>query len=334
MFNRNKFLVILFFGVISSSLYSQNIIRIGASQTNKTIDQALTTLGGTTITQPQLLLLQADYNSSLETIPLNISAQPGASATRTITIKPDVGVTKTISGSVDGGAVIKFRGASFFIIDGSNTTNGTSRDLTIINTSNNSVDFENDKNYNSNSVIWVSTNALGAPSRNNTVKNCKVQGYRNGSALTVVTGILVHGPTWLPSPDDTSEAQYFAYDNAFNTVIQNNEITNIRVCGIAAIGLGFGRRDTGLVVNNNIVGSANVSGSGPRWFGIYIVRQNKARVSNNEIVGMSFPASESEKIDNSLFNQKSFGLVCFINTNCQFNNNLIHNISNFKNNTQ
>lgn len=334
VFNRNKFLVILFFGVISSSLYSQNIIRIGASQTNKTIDQALTTLGGTTITQPQLLLLQADYNSSLETIPLNISAQPGASATRTITIKPDVGVTKTISGSVDGGAVIKFRGASFFIIDGSNTTNGTSRDLTIINTSNNSVDFENDKNYNSNSVIWVSTNALGAPSRNNTVKNCKVQGYRNGSALTVITGILVHGPTWLPSPDDTSEAQYFAYDNAFNTVIQNNEITNIRVCGIAAIGLGFGRRDTGLVVNNNIVGSANVSGSGPRWFGIYIVRQNKARVSNNEIVGMSFPASESEKIDNSLFNQKSFGLVCFINTNCQFNNNLIHNISNFKNNTQ
>jgi len=65
--------------------------------------------------------LQADYNSGLETFPIVVPANGGSNATNTITIKPALGVTPTITGS-SASAIIELLGADYVTIDGDNTT--------------------------------------------------------------------------------------------------------------------------------------------------------------------------------------------------------------------
>ncbi|MDP4117121.1 MAG: Ig-like domain-containing protein, partial [Bacteroidota bacterium] len=96
------------------------------------LTNAFALLSSCGITGPITLLLQSGYSSSSETFPLTINAIPGVSATNTVTIKP--AATTTISGSVND-ALIKVL-CNYIIIDGSITTGGTSRDLTITNTNN------------------------------------------------------------------------------------------------------------------------------------------------------------------------------------------------------
>ncbi len=67
----------------------------------------------------------------IQALPLTINANPGSSATNTITIKPNTGVTATITGTVASGPLITIK-ANYVTIDGSNS-GGTDRSLTITN---------------------------------------------------------------------------------------------------------------------------------------------------------------------------------------------------------
>lgn len=84
-----------------------------------------------------------------ETFPVVINANAQASSTNTLTIKPAVGVSPTISGSATPN-LIRLDGADFVTIDGSNTVSGTTKDLTISNTNTGgtAVTFINDASNN------------------------------------------------------------------------------------------------------------------------------------------------------------------------------------------
>ena len=106
---------------------------VGATGNYTTLTAAMADLSGRLITGPITYALQADYSSAAETFPIVVPANGGSSATNTITIKPDTGVTATISGS-SASSIIKLNGADYVTIDGSADGSG-SRDLTIQNTS-------------------------------------------------------------------------------------------------------------------------------------------------------------------------------------------------------
>lgn len=163
-------------------------------------------------------------------VALNAIATIGCAAgPYTLTIKPDSGVTTTLSGSAVG-ALIKLNGADNVIIDGSNN-GSTSRNMTIANTG---------TTGGTTAVALVSL-GTGLGATNNTVKNCNLS--TGVSTITASYGISVGG-----NSPGTSGA-----DND-SVTIQNNNISGASI-GIYANGTASsasGGNDN-LSITNNIV---------------------------------------------------------------------------------
>jgi hypothetical protein len=153
--------------------------------------------------------LQNDYNSAGEIFPIVISEFPGASASNTVTIKPDAGVTASVTGAISSGALIKLNGADYVTIDGSNS-GGNDRSLTITNTATTAP-----------TVILLTSFGAGSGATHNTIKNCNIS---TGTQTTIGYGIAASGLT----PGTVGA------DNDFNS-INNNSINNCAV-GVYAIG--------------------------------------------------------------------------------------------------
>jgi hypothetical protein len=176
------------------------------------------------------LLLDATY-STAETFPIAFGNNPEASATNTLTIKPNTGVTSTISGAT---SLLAFQNPRFITLDGSNgggSTAGTSRDLALTTTSTTSGAYHV-------LVLSPTSNTLG--STNMTVRNLSIVG---GSAITSgVFGIIAQGT-----------------DND-NLTVQNNSVvgvaTGIQLNGAATVSAGG---NDNIVVQGNIVGPATAS---------------------------------------------------------------------------
>jgi hypothetical protein len=149
---------------------------IGQAPSNdyKTITDAVSALNNLGVQGPVTFLLNdAQYNNTLgEVFPITLNQFSGSSAINTVTIRPNTGVTTRIDAyNANGGiplpAVFKFNGADNIIIDGSSTTNGNGRNLTI--------DNNEQLSYTNRSVIWlVSPSAVNAP-ENITIKNAYIQ---------------------------------------------------------------------------------------------------------------------------------------------------------------
>ena len=89
------------------------------------------TLGGALV-----LELQAAYVSTVETFPLVVPALNGASAVKTVTIRPETGATAPAITSADTtAATVDLNGAQFVTFDGWPGGAGTAKQLTIANTS-------------------------------------------------------------------------------------------------------------------------------------------------------------------------------------------------------
>ncbi|HRI84138.1 MAG TPA: hypothetical protein PK536_01695 [Ignavibacteria bacterium] len=134
--------------------------------------------------------LLTDTLYSNEALPIFIGNWPNASVVNTLTIKPRTGVTTLITGI--SSAIFDINSADHFILDGSNTANGNTKDLTVSNFSETgtAIQFIND-------------------ARINTIKNCILKGNSSSSSNGVVTFLTTTG----------SEG------NDSNT-IQNNDITS------------------------------------------------------------------------------------------------------------
>ena len=221
---------------------------IYATITAAVADLNLRGVGGATT----FLLNDASYTTG-ETYPIVIKvANEGnfPTATNTVTIKPNTGVTALIQGASAAGQIFKILN-SYVTIDGSNAS-GTDRSLTIENTSVTTPQV----------VVFGSTGTT--PIVGNTLKNCII---RNG--VTSSTAIVVSDGT---AP---GTAGYFN-----NITIQNNSIGKayMGVYNIAVMAAGNG---SGLLITGNDLN--NVTPNHIALVGIYVQGVDGATISNNNI---------------------------------------------------
>ncbi|GAA4382370.1 ESPR-type extended signal peptide-containing protein [Hymenobacter koreensis] len=211
-------------------------------------------------------LLDAAYSATTgETFPVVFNANAGASATNTLTIKPNTGVTASITGSSAASAVIQLNGADYITLDGS-AAGTTTRDLTLTST-----------NTGASAVVWVGSLGDAAGATNITIKNLNVVGGSVSSSTAF--GIYAAGTTLSTSGTGA--------DND-NLVIQNN-VVSTAYSGIHARGTTAGLLD-GLQVTGNEIGGATAATT-VTFRGIDVVAATAPQLSRNRVVGMQTTSS-------------------------------------------
>jgi hypothetical protein len=180
------------------------------------------------------------YNAANgETFPLSIAPFFGSSNANTVTFKPDAGVQPLISGS-SATAIFALNGADNIILDGSNTVAGSSRDLSITNTSTAA----------NTAGIWLASQGTGAGATFVTVKNTNLV---SGSNTVATFGVYAAGTTISTSGTGADNDNLTVQNNSFQTLGYG-----IYVGGTAAASVGG---DDNLIIANNVVGPAT-AGSG------------------------------------------------------------------------
>ncbi|MCX6269407.1 MAG: hypothetical protein NTW16_18985 [Bacteroidetes bacterium] len=199
----------------------------------------------------RFLLNDLSYTTG-ETYPIivNVLNENLPTASNTVTIKPNTGVTSSVSGASAGAEILRIYNTSYVTIDGSNTIGGTTRDLTISNTSISAPEV-----IDINSV--GTTPVVGAG-----VKNCNVINGSNGSSAIIVS-------------DLAGNAAYFN-----NITIQNNSVQNAYI-GIYGIAVATAGNGSGTIISGNDLNSSGTSSI--RLVGIYMQGIDGSNVSNNNI---------------------------------------------------
>jgi Calx-beta domain len=212
-----------------------------------------------------LTLTDASYSAG-ETFPLTINANNGSSAANTVTIKPAVGVTTAISGS-SAACVIGFNGADYMTIDGSNAVGGTTRDLTITNTSTGIT----------SAVVCLQNTAALDGATNNVVKNTNIVGNTN---LTTLFGVFSGGTAISATSVGTG--------NNTNT-IQNNNLSKTQF-GIYSQGASAANKNSGNIITQNLMNAVSPNNIGKG--GIQVGFENSVTISENNISGINTTADD------------------------------------------
>jgi hypothetical protein len=198
------------------------------------------------------LLVDSAYATETYPIVINVANENLPTATNRVTIKPNTGMTSVISGASAASQIFRIV-SSYITIDGSNA-GGTTRNLTIENTS-----------PTTPQVIGISSSGT-TPTVGVTLKNCIIINGVTSSSAVVVSAI---GGT----------AGYFN-----NITIQNNSVQKayIAIYCIATVAAGNG---SGTLVTGN---DLNTSGTNSvRLVGVYVQGVDGATVSNNNIGNMA-----------------------------------------------
>lgn len=199
---------------------------VGSGGDFETITEAVAHINSNGVECPvTFLLTDTNYNNSTgETFPLTINQFTGTSQTNTVTFKPAPGVNTTIQtndgvSNYQATAVFKFNGADNVIFDGSNSVNGTTRNLTLFN--NNSI------GYVQRTVFWVGSNGANGANRI-TVKNTIVkQGFKNADGNFCVG---IYSGSNSETGDNNNHTMIISPANANNSnlTIQNNDFVNVK----------------------------------------------------------------------------------------------------------
>lgn len=241
---------------------------VGAGQTYTTLTAAVNAYNTSCLSGPVVFQLMDALYSGSETFPVTIG-NPAASAVNTLTIRPAAGVNAQIIGSVDGNAIIKFNGADYVTIDGSN--NGTaSQNLTIRNNSTTSNPV----------VIWMGSVSAANGATNNVVKNSVIIG---GGNTQTYAGIFSGSGTTIGNNAEAANN---------NNQYQNNTIHTANR-GISLHGVTAGDNTT--LITQNKIGSTNaVEKLGFR--GIFVFNQNNITISSNQVNGVSSAAGSNTDV--------------------------------------
>ena len=197
-----------------------------------------------------------DAFDSTETFPIsiNISNENVPVSGATVTIKPNAGVTPSIIGSA-ATTLFKIVNTNYVTIDGSDSTNGNTHDLSIINNS-----------ATTPSIIWIGSNGT-TPVTNAVIKNCNlINGVNTSSAVVISDGTILGNPGY------------------FNNITVQNNIIQKAFYGVYAIGTVLTGNGSGTLITGN---DLNISGTNSiRIGGIYVQGVNGATVSNNNIANI------------------------------------------------
>ncbi|MFP9100347.1 hypothetical protein ACLI09_14955 [Flavobacterium sp. RHBU_24] len=220
---------------------------IGATQQSTypqfaTITSAIAYLNSYGVSGPVTFLFKdPTYTAATETFPLTINSFPGSSATNTVTFKPAPGVNTSINAAVTLlPAVFKINGADNIIFDGSNATNGTTRNLTIYNQ-----DQQPSGGDANRAVVWIASNG-NDPATNITVKYAKIDMFKKNADYNFCAGIFVGNNTVV-----TEDATASAANNKIS--ILNNDFWNVKQ---AVFINGGNTPTTNVTINGNDMGEA------------------------------------------------------------------------------
>ncbi|MDR6369504.1 hypothetical protein J2795_000259 [Chryseobacterium bernardetii] len=247
-----KILFCLMAILVSSNFYSQ----VNISATAGTATGTYTTLKGAfdainAGTHQGAITISITANTT-ETATASLNASGGATSYTSVAIKPAAGVTAAISGDIASAPLVRILGSNI-TLDGSNTASGTTRDLTLTNTS-----------IVAPQVITFIAASAAAANTNIMIKNLNIiNGMNNSSALVMYDGAT------------TPTGGFFN-----NVTIQNNAVKKayMGIYLFAATAAGNGA--------NTLVTGNDISASGAdanRLGGIYVQGADGVTVSNNTL---------------------------------------------------
>ncbi len=235
----------------------------GTDGVYSTITLAVAALNAGGVTGPvRFLLTDATYPSETFPITVNILSASLPTATNTVTIRPNVGVTSLIQGAVANSRLFWIRN-SYVSIDGSNS-GGTDRSLTIENTSTTGPQV----------IVFGSTGTT--PIVGNVLKNCNIINGATSSSAVIVTDGTTPG-----------NAGYFT-----NITIQNNSIQKayIAVYNNAVVAPGNGN---GLLIIGNDLNTSGTNALGN--VGIYVQGVDGATVTGNNIANFESVSGQTDR---------------------------------------
>jgi hypothetical protein len=208
-------------------------------------------------------LTDPGYNTN-ETFPIVIEANPNASASNTLTIKP---ATNTAVNITSGAAshLLRLNGADHIIIDGVRDAGGTS------------LTFENTSTTANSAVIWLSSNGPGLGATNNIIRNVNIKAGADQKAGTTLTyGIVIAGST-LGTITGTAAGA----DND-NNLIDTCYFTKVRY-GIFSRGASAANPNTGNIIKRNIVGPTSFGVDQIGKAGIVVREEEGIQIIGNEV---------------------------------------------------
>ena len=282
------FLPFLSFGQLSGTY----LVGTGQASPFNTLQNAILRINSVGVSGPVVFSLTSDLTV---TEPLIITNYTGSSTTNTLTIKPATTKTITITtnnlNSYTGiPAVIEFNGASNVIIDGSNTSGGTTRNLTLLN--NNAV------NYVNFSAVWIASNGTTGAS-NIAVKNTILKDNTKPQAGNWCLGIY-SGSNALGG--NSSLGIGVATAASSNTTITNNQFVNARHAIYINSSTTNALKSASISITSNAIGST-IDAEKP-VLGIYMSNVNGFTIQSNAINGIlnngsSEPYINAVIVDNS-----------------------------------
>lgn len=209
-------------------------------------------------------------NFSESVTPVLNSSGTGATSYSSVLIKPAAGISPTITNTADNTASIKLDGADNVTIDGSNTTGGTTRDMTFVNTN---------TSGSGNAVnIWLASKPSDGAT-NNVIKNCRVMGSGNPLGAAYMGVCICSSNTTMAAFGSAGSATVSANSN--NT-IQNNLMNGANVGVVFSGGAAVG--ETGNQIIGNTIGD-NTSAANLKFTnaGIYLLNQAGFTIAQNTV---------------------------------------------------
>jgi hypothetical protein len=211
----------------------------------------------------RFLLLDGSYPTETFPITVNVTAVDVPSVSAPVTIKPNTGVVSSVTGASAGSAIFKIFNTNYITIDGSNTVSGTTRDLSIENTS-----------ATTPNVVWFGSSGT-TPITNGTLKNCNVRNGVNTSSAVVISDGTTAGSAGF-----------------FNTMeVRNNRIEKAFV-GVFSTGGTTPQGGANLTYADNELNTAGANAI--RDVGLYMQGVNGATVSGNTVGNFEAAIAEND----------------------------------------
>ncbi|KRD11568.1 hypothetical protein ASE21_07620 [Flavobacterium sp. Root901] len=256
-----------FTGKLMTPLAGPYVVGSAATSDFSTLTSAVNTLNNVGVSAAVTFLLDnTAYNvSTNEIFPLVINPYTGNTSYK-VTFKPNTNRTVTIESSntsKNTEAVFKLNGVDNVVFDGSNTTNGTTKNMTIYN---------NNQSNNDRSVIWIASQNSTNGANNNEVKNLILQQYARGT-YDFSIGVYGGGTSSSSSAAETANSSNIISNNTFTGVGQA-----VYLNGLAS------SLSTGWKIQSNIIGGTTNTNK-PH----IAIRLNNAKdyeVSQNTITGV------------------------------------------------
>ncbi|MBS1911124.1 MAG: hypothetical protein JST22_03985, partial [Bacteroidetes bacterium] len=271
----------------------------GAAPNYATIDAAIADLNARGVSGPVTFAIRSGTYTPPATgyVLTNVATM---NAANTVTFRPDVGATVTISGTTNvGSATFYLNGAKYFVFDGSNTVGGTTKDMTIRQT---------EPTY--NPTFWLLNDA-----DLNVIRNCNLQGSAGTATKTSSSngiGIVFIGLTSAASGNDSNLVQNCTIGDPAGTYRNN--------IGVGVYGTSGKPNNGNKIKRCDIV---NFGSAGTYGYGVDAYAEQAGTVVDGCTIHMTVPAPASVNTLYGIYTDYSPGYPI----NSIFNGNKIYKLT-------